>query len=60
MEWLEEYHRKMEKIKKQERAHTEKKILSDLKKKHFFEKKLEIEALEKRLAVLKMEIKSYE
>jgi hypothetical protein len=58
-EWLDSYHRKMKVIEKHERQMIEEKLLKDLKKKHYLEKKNEIEKLKEKLKELEKEISCY-
>ena len=59
MDWLKAHQRKMERLRIDEERQSRDKILFDLKKKHFQEKKDEIITLKKRLEILEQDIKVY-
>lgn len=60
MHWLKSYHRDSKTEKRKRNDVIQKKMLSELKKKHRTEKIQEIELLKKRIEILEDELKSYE
>ncbi len=56
---MKSFKKDIEKEKKLKKSKIKQKMLDDLKKKHIFEKKQEIEYLKKRLEYLEKELKSY-
>ncbi len=52
MKWLKDYHKKIEKDKRDKKAKIGQQLLEEVKKKHVKEKSEEIDMLQKRLEVL--------
>lgn len=59
MNWLDIHHKKMKRINNLKKRKTEKEMLEDLKKKHIWRKKDELETLKKRIEVLENDLRSY-
>lgn len=59
MDWVEIYHKEQNERKKTKKAKTKQKILDDLKKKDYLEKKQELEVLKKRILELEKDLENY-